>query len=164
MHALNQLKNRTVLPQDLDYDNRVTLDGLLQPGDDSTRWSETSAVRVEGYVTSVSEGGIEAANCYSFFQRDIHIEVALSKDASPRERVVLEVTPRIRAWAKGQGWDWSSGALTNMLVGHWCRFKGWLLFDRWHDQESENINPGGERNWRATAWEIHPVTSVKVIK
>lgn len=164
MHALNKLKNRTVLPPDVDYDNRVTLNGLLQLGDDRTRWSETSAARIEGYVVAVKDGGIEAANCYSLFQRDTHIEVALSKDAAPRERVVLEVTPRIRGWAKGQGWDWSTGALTNALVGHWCRFEGWLLFDIWHAQESENINPGGVRNWRATVWEIHPVTAIKMIR
>ena len=90
--------------------------------------------------------------------------MALSKDASPRERVELEVTPRIREWAKGQGSDWSTGALASELVGHWCQFEGWLLFDTGHDEESENLKPGVAKNWRATGWEIHPVTMIKVIR
>lgn len=164
MHALNKLKNRTLVPQESDYDSRVTLNALLQPGDDSTRWSDKSAARVEGYVVSVRDGSIESANCYSLFRRDTHIEVALSKDASPRDRIELEVTPRIRGWAKGQGRDWSTGALARELVGHWCHFEGWLLFDTGHQKESENLNPGGIKNWRATAWELHPVTLIEIIR
>ena len=164
MRAINRLKNRTLIPREPDFDDRVTLDALLQPGDDTTRWSEAAAARVEGYVVAVNDGSIESANCYSIFRRDTHIEVALSKDASPRERVELEVTPRLREWAKRQGWDWSTVALRSELVGHWCQFEGWLLFDTGHDEESENTRPGGDKNWRATAWELHPVTSVKVIR
>jgi hypothetical protein len=164
MHSINKLKNRTLIPQGPDFDNRVTLNALLQPGDDAARWSEAMAARVDGYVVAVQDGSIESANCYSLFHRDTHIEVALSEDASPRERVELEVTPRIREWAKRQGWDWTTAALRSELVGHWCQFEGWLLFDTGHDEESENTRPGGEKNWRATAWELHPVTSVKVIR
>jgi hypothetical protein len=164
MQAFNQLKNRTSHPQEIDYNDEVTLSALLHPGDDRGRWSETSAARIEGYVVSVRYGSIEAANCFSLFRRDTHIGLALSKDASPRTSVELEVTPRLRRWAKEQGWDWSTEALARELVGHWCQFEGWLLFDIGHDEESENTNPGGVTNWRATAWEIHPVTSIKIIK
>lgn len=164
MHSINKLKNRTLIPQEPDFDNRVTLNALLQPGDDAARWSEVMAARVDGYVVAVMDGSVESANCYSLFQRDTHIEVALSRDASPRERVELEVTPRIREWAKRQGWDWSTAALRGELVGHWCQFEGWLLFDTGHDEESENTRPGREKNWRATAWELHPVTAVKVVR
>jgi hypothetical protein len=164
MHTLNKLKNRTRLPQQPDFDYQVTLDALLQPSDDTRRWSDTSAARVEGYVVAVRDGSIESANCYSLLQRDTHIGVALSKDAPPRERVELEVTPRMRQWAKGQGWDWSTVALKSELVGRWCQFEGWLFYDTNHDEESENTNPGRDKNWRATAWELHPVTSIKIIK
>jgi hypothetical protein len=164
MRALNKLKNRTLLPREPDYDDRVTLDTLLQPGDDRARWSEAAAARVEGYVVSVRDGSIESANCYSLFRRDTHIEVALNRDASPQERVELEVTPRIREWARRQGWDWSTAALNKDLVGRWCHFEGWLLFDTGHDEESENTKPGRSKNWRATAWEIHPVTSIEIIR
>lgn len=164
MRAINSLKNRTRPPQESDFDNRVTLAGLLQPGDDRKRWSEHSAARVEGFVVSVRDGSVESANCYSFLQRDTHIEVALSMDASPQQRVELEVTPRTREWAKRQGWDWSTAALVSVLVGRRCQFEGWMLFDINHDEESENTHPGGVKNWRATAWELHPLTSIKVIE
>lgn len=163
MQALNKLKNRTALPQEKDFNYEVTLSALLQPGDDRGRWSESSAARVEGYVLSVRDGSIESANCYSLYRRDTHISLALTKRASPQECVELEVTPRTRGWAKEQGWDWSTDALVRELVGNWCQFEGWLLYDIGHDEESENTNEGGDKNWRATAWEIHPVTSIRVI-
>jgi hypothetical protein len=164
MLASIRLKNRTTLPQRADFDPLVTLATLLQPGDDRARWSVLRTASIEGYVIAVHEAGSEAANCFSPTKRDTHIEVALRPDSAPRERVVLEVTPRIRAWAKHQGWDWSSLALSRELVGRWCYFEGWLYFDNGHAEEAENTAPGRTRNWRATAWEIHPVTHIKSIR
>jgi hypothetical protein len=37
------------------------------------------------------------------------------------------------------------------------------MFDEEHDRESENTNPGHSENWRATAWELHPVTAIQVV-
>jgi hypothetical protein len=37
------------------------------------------------------------------------------------------------------------------------------LFEAEHKGESENTAPGRPRNWRATAWEVHPVTAVEVL-
>jgi hypothetical protein len=39
-----------------------------------------------------------------------------------------------------------------------------MYFDAGHAEESENISPGKPDNWRATAWEIHPVTKFRVIR
>src|SRR5262249_49423373 len=41
---------------------------------------------------------------------------------------------------------------------------GWLLFDSAHVHEAENTNPGGRHNFRATCWEIHPITDLKVVQ
>jgi hypothetical protein len=153
-----------LLPRSDDFDERATLEALLEPGDDRNRWSESRAARIEGYVVGVSQGGIEAANCYSLRRRDTHIYVARTPNAQPRERVVVEVTPRLREWAQRQGYDWSESALERALIGRWCRIEGWMLFDWEHAQESENLSPGNEQNWRATAWEIHPVTSITVLR
>ncbi|HVF90969.1 MAG TPA: hypothetical protein VNH22_12950 [Blastocatellia bacterium] len=161
---LARLKNRVSPPLQEDFEDRVTLAALLQPGDDRQRWSESRAAAIEGYVLVVKKAGIESANCYCPFRRDIHIEVALRLDAPPTERAVLEITPPMSDRAERQGWDWSAEALERELVGHWCRFEGWLLFDTHHASESENISPGRERNWRATAWEIHPITRLQVLK
>jgi hypothetical protein len=179
----HRLKNRTALPQANDFDARVTLASLLQPGEEQLRWSTARAARIEGYVVSVANGPLELAHCYC--ARDIHIHVAGRPDAPPREQVVLEITPRMqdwatrqhflslpdreprpasRAWVEGPGGptDWSEETLQRKLTGRWCAFEGWLFYDSHHAGEAENTAPGEPNNWRATAWEIHPITRIEV--
>lgn len=161
---VHRLKNRTAFPQAADFDSRVTLDALLQPGDDRNRWSIDRAARIQGEVIDVAYAGSEAANCFSLSRRDIHILIANRKGAPKNEQMVLEVTPKLRDWATKQGMDWSEQTLRAQLVGHWCEFEGWLFFDAGHDEESENTAPRNPNNWRATAWEIHPITKIEVIR
>lgn len=162
--AQHLLKNRTAFPQASDFDPRVTLDALLQPGNDRNRWSADRAARVQGQVIDIAYAGMEATNCFSPAGRDIHILISRRDTIEKREHVVLEVTPKWREWAATQGIDWSEKTLQAQLVGHWVEFEGWLFFDLGHDEESENIAPGNPKNWRATAWEIHPVTKITVIR
>lgn len=157
--ALSRLKNRGAAPRAEDFDPRVTLASLLEPGDDRARWQNERAARIEAYVVAVGEARVESANCFA--RRDIHIDVAARPGAPPTERVVLEVTPRGRDAARLRGEDWSAGALQRTLTGRLCRFEGWLLFDTEHVREAENTAPGRPGNWRATAWEIHPVTRIE---
>ena len=159
-----RLKNRVAPPSPEDFDANVSLEALSRPGEDRGRWSESGAGRVEGYVVEVVGAGIEAANCYSYRERDVHIHVAPRLGAPRTEWLVVEVTPRARRRAAESDFDWSADALRAELVGRRCRFEGWLLFDREHADESENTAPGGRGNWRATAWELHPVTSIEVLK
>ncbi len=155
---LHRLKNRTSLPTATDFDSTITLDALLQPGDDTNRWSNNRAARVQGEVIDVAYARPEATNCFNPCRRDIHIALASHKGAPKIEQVIVEVTPNItRA-------DWSAETLQAQLVGHWCEFEGWMYFDAGHAKESENISPGQPDNWRATAWEIHPVTKIAVLR
>ena len=78
--------------------------------------------------------------------------------------VVVEVIPRWLAIVAAQGVDWSTRALRDRLLGRWIKVRGWMLFDVEHQNASENTVPGRERNWRATAWEIHPITSIEVVQ
>ena len=158
--ALNTLKNRTTVPTAADVDPRVTLDAMLAPGDDRRRWQHRRAAAVDGYVVRVHDAAPESANCFSGTRLDTHIELARRPDAPPKERVIVEVTPPMRELAAGRGVDWSTGALRVQLTGRRARIEGWLLFDGEHDEESENTRPGHRGNWRATAWEIHPVTAI----
>lgn len=162
--SLHRLKNRTSFPQATDFDVRFTLDAVLQPGDDRHRWSTNSAAKVQGQVIDVAYAGVEATNCFSPGGRDIHILIARRDGVQKREHVVLEVTPKFRQWAATQGMDWSEEALQARLVGHWVEFEGWLYFDVGHAEESENTAPGNPENWRATAWEVHPITKITVIQ
>jgi|ERR1044071_5832935 hypothetical protein len=159
-----RLKNRSEEPRVWDFDPSVSLEALLRPGEDRGRWSESKAGRVEGYVVEVVSGGIEAANCYASLERDVHIHVAPRPEAPRSEWVVVEVTPLVRRRALGWGADWSAAALRRVLVGRRCRFEGWLLFDREHADEAENTAPGARGNWRATAWELHPVTRIEDVR
>ena len=155
---LHRLKNRTSIPTATDFDSTITLDALLQPGDDTNRWSNNRAARLQGEVIDVAYARPEATNCFNPCRRDIHITVATHKGATKREQVIVEVTPNF------QGVDWSEKTLQAQLVGYWCEFEGWMYFDAGHAEESENISPGKPDNWRATAWEIHPVTKITVVK
>lgn len=161
--SLHRLKNRTAFPQAADFDSRITLEALLQPGNDSNRWSTDRAARIQGEVIDVAYAGSEAANCFSSSRRDIHILIATRKGAAKKEQVVLEITPHLREWASKQGMDWSAETLHAQLIGHWVEFEGWLYFDLGHAEESENIAPNNPENWRATAWEVHPITKITVI-
>ena len=161
---LHRLKNRTALPQAADFDSSITLEALLRPGDDTNRWSTSRAARIQGEVIDVAYARPEATNCFSPCRRDIHILLANRKGAAKTEQVVLEVTPNLRDWAAQQGIDWSEETLQAQLVGHWCEFEGWLYFDVGHAEESESTAPQKPDNWRATAWEVHPITKISVIK
>jgi len=156
--ALHRLKNRTSLPTATDFDSTATLDALLQPGDDTNRWSNNRAARIQGEVIDVAYARPEATNCFNPCRRDIHITVATQKGAAKTEQVVVEVTPNF------QTAGWSEETLQSQLVGRWCEFEGWLYFDAGHAEESENIAPGNPNNWRATAWEIHPITKITVLR
>jgi hypothetical protein len=161
---LHRLKNRTAIPQPADFDARVTLEAILQPGDDTSRWSSDRAARVQGEVIDVAYARPEATNCFHPCRRDIHINIATHKGAAINEQMVVEVTPNFRDWAAQQGIDWSEETLHAQLVGHWVEFEGWLYFDLGHAKEAENTAPGTPENWRATAWEIHPITKITIIR
>ena len=159
-----RLKNRTSLPQASDFDPQATLTSILQPGNDQSRWSQARAARVEGYVVSIGRAGIEMAQCYSPCRRDIHINLASRMEAPASEQMVLEVSPYLERMMAAQGVDWSEKKLKETLLGRWVRFEGWLFFDVGHDEESTNTYREGSNLWRATAWEIHPITRIEVIR
>jgi hypothetical protein len=147
-----------------DFDSGVSLNALLEPGNDTDRWSTERAARISGYVIDVAYARPEATNCFVPFRRDIHILVANRKDATKSEQVVLEVTPNLRDWASQRGLNWSESTLQTELIGNWVEFEGWLYFDVGHAEDAENTAPRNPTNWRATAWEIHPITGMRVIK
>ena len=84
---------------------------------------------------------------------------------NPRRYVVVEITPR---WQEQFGLDASSysamlQAVKGEIEGKWVLFQGWMMYDSIHAGESESTAPGRAGNWRATPWEIHPVTYYEVL-
>jgi len=166
LKKLNQLKNRYNVPQANQIDPSITLSAILAPGDDRTRWSSSSGAAVTGYVLDVKPGGGETCNCGKTdpAHTDAHIELVLhSGDTAGRQSVVAEVTPRMRAIMGTSGTDWSTKTLRKQILGKWVKVQGWMMFDSQHANAAENTNPGGASNWRATAWEIHPITDIKIV-
>jgi hypothetical protein len=76
----------------------------------------------------------------------------------------VEVTPRIRV--RRQAIDWTTDVLRTKLKDHWVEFEGWLFFDVDHLTGAVNTDSDDTKqpaNWRATVWELHPVTKVTVL-
>ena len=166
LQDLNRLKNRSTFPALNDFDKTITLEKMLQPGYDQNRFNSSAAVEVTGYVADVKAGGIETCNCKAKDpnHRDTHIELVLNPMSfTNTQKVIVEVTPRIRNTMLAKGEDWNTRALRDKILGRWIKAQGWLLFDFEHAHQAENTNPGNEKNWRATSWEVHPVTAIEVV-
>jgi hypothetical protein len=161
---LNPYKNREDAPPVPKINIAATLPAVLGSGNDLHRWSREDGAIFEGVVVGVKVGGVESVNCHAKdpAHRDTHIELALDPAAPETQRVIVEVTPRWREKMAVIA-DWSTTALTKQLLGRRVRITGWLFDDLEHERQAENSNPGGAGNWRATVWEIHPVTGIAVL-
>jgi hypothetical protein len=167
---LNRLKNRSAAPSQADIDADITLEAILEPGDDLSRWSTSNAAQITGIVASVIPGGRrESCNCGRDDLRDIHINVVLDDTDidEPTRYVIAEITPRMQHLHHEWTFNFVKG-----LEGKRVRFTGWMLFDGMHSRESLNTKNRSRQQcgtlpvneiWRATAWEIHPVTAIDVL-
>jgi hypothetical protein len=163
LKALNVLKNRTTPPTASQIDSNITLAAVLTPGNDANRWNSNQGAVVTGYVIDVKPGGPETVNCHAkdLPHTDTHIELALNLgDTKGIQHMIVEVTPRGRAIVASKGKNWSTPNLHAILPGHGVTVTGWMMLDKEHCNAAENTNPGGPKNWRATCWEIHPVTEL----
>ncbi len=149
---LNRLKNRYTAPQPSEINPAITMAALVAPGDDANRWSNNEAAEIIGYVWNVKD---EADG-------DTHIELVPNPEHR-EQKVIVEVTPRWRAIMAQQGVDWSTAALRDTIRGRWVHVRGWMLFDTDSRNASENTATGRRHNWRWTAWEIHPITSIELV-
>jgi hypothetical protein len=166
LKILNHNKNRYAMPQSNEINGTITLQSMLAPGDDKTRWNSTAGAEISGYVFDVKPGGPETCNCGKTdpSHTDVHIElVSSSTDSGPTRRVIVEVTPRVKAIMAANGTTWTVATLKQQYLHKWIAVRGWMTFDTQHANAAENTNPGGAGNWRATAWEVHPVMSIKVV-
>ena len=169
----NRLKNRFQLgdkAEELSFAQMIS----LKPRDSS---QNNRYVSVVGYVQDVKPGYSknQGNNCDASQRRetDTHIELLLSPNEHDHHGVViLATTERIRRLAQqglllsNIGNDWSEKNLRKNLFGKWVRFTGWLYYDREHEQESWVVDPEdkvGRKNWRQTAWELHPVMGIEVL-
>jgi hypothetical protein len=180
-------KNRTDIPLTSHF---ITLDAIRALPDTAhwrfkgtppfrTRWTSVDSalvipyegipVTTEGYfeiVKTQSGGSGESPNCNADAERDTDWHIALVSDPSETEAqaVVVEPTPR----SKRKNGGWTPEKASALAVRRFpkdkrheaeaarVRVTGFLLFDPVH------ANHIGQ--FRATLWEIHPVTKIEVLR
>ena len=174
---LNLLKNRDATAT---QPHKVTIAEIRKPANNSGHFNPSQQVWLVGFVASLDKGGFkETCNCSREDLRDIHINVV----ADPSERndktkyVVVEITPRWqnKFHLNDSDYDAMLASVKSDIEGKWVRFEGWMMSDSYHVSESKNTAAQGtpvcQDNgsdpspcvWRATTWEVHPVTAYKVV-
>jgi hypothetical protein len=165
----NPFKNRYDFPKPGDFDATLKLENFIDGSAVKDKYSQAKAVEVSGYVYDVKVGGVETCNCKTSnpLFRDTHIELTLNeKETGPEKRFVVEVTPRMRQILEKQGEDWTTETLKARIKGQTVKIQGWLFYDNSHEKENFADDPQdnmGKKNWRATSWEIHPITSLEIL-
>jgi hypothetical protein len=177
----NTKKNRWDLPAAAAFDSHVTLAAMLARGSDRNRFTEGHAARVTGYVAECKTGGSEhrepphhsGESCNNgatnALDTDTHIDLVLtsSEEDVGTRHVIVEITPRLRELMRRRRINWTPSAVRSQIWHRWVEFEGWLFFDPDHINEAANTDPQdnhGRANWRATCWEIHPVTKFRVLQ
>ena len=162
LQAFNVKVNRPDPPSDSDIDDTCTLEAMLETGPDQDRWSDSNGAELTGYVVSVKDGGLQSADCFGARETWIYLATD-SVGMDPGHQVVVVVTPAGRRAMASNGVDWSLGALTQRYQGQFVKVRGWLLYDFQAQKRAVNTaelaSPGITR---ATAWEICPMTAIKL--
>lgn len=165
----NPFKNRYKFPKKKDIDESIDINYLLKAKGDDPKLSQEMAVKVTGYVRVVKAGSKETCNCHASKQAftDAHIEITPTKKIKGiKNTLILEITPRIRKLLLEDGEDWSTPELKDTLIGKMVTFTGWLFYDGSHEDEAyvnDTKNKIGKKNWRATCWEVHPITTFEIV-
>src|SRR5512135_2189178 len=166
IQRLNELRARMEEPSDDDYDDTADASALIEPGDDTDRWQNSTAVEITAYVLDVQDGGPTSANCHSANPADHDTVLYLTPGASVSDnghRFVAVITPRWRRLMAKNGLDWSTGAIRAKYLLQYVSVRGWLLFDSEAAAAALNTAPlAGASVTRATAWEICPVTGIEL--
>ena len=135
--------------------------------DDRRKFNARRAAVLRGYVVKVDRSNPETCNCNGTHADDRDTHIVLVSDSiyqdDKSQYVILEVTPRMRFLMKEKGIDWSQKGL-KALKGKRVEIEGWLFYDYNHAERSSKIRPDADNLNRATAWEIHPITSIKILK
>ena len=171
---LNVLKNRDVA---VTNPRNKTVQDIRNP---NGNFSTSDKVLVTGFVASVDPGGLqETCNCKRIDLRDVHINIVAdpSEVGDKTKYVIVEFTPR---WEKTFGFDDSNydamrSAVQTKVGGKWVKFQGYMMDDWVHKKEAKNTADPGTPTctdspsdptpcvWRATTWEVHPVTAYSVV-
>ncbi|MDP9120217.1 MAG: hypothetical protein M3O15_02435 [Acidobacteriota bacterium] len=161
--------------------HNLARDTHAQFGDDLKKLGEGSVAGLVGYLYYAQPGGkSESSNCQLGAPEDIDFHIGIGFDAAlaaklagktkltPDENgamkkgsVIVEMTPHWRARFQ-PGWSLD---LLKTALGHPVRVVGQLLIDNEHyDTKDDCALAGASQDtcWRASVWELHPVTQFQV--
>jgi hypothetical protein len=165
IRALNEQKTRNDTPAEDDVDETVTIDGLVEPGDDSQRWQDGAAVEVVAYVVDVRDGGATSANCHSAdpADHDTILEISRMRTCST-ERTAVGGGDAGAAAPDGEDRRGLVDAVAARAVPAPLRLGDGLAALRRRDRGKalNTAEDAGPSIARATAWEIHPVTGLEL--
>jgi hypothetical protein len=149
--------------------------------DDLAKLGEGRVHRVTGYLYYAKKGGKESSNCQLTELTDIDFHLGIGFDAAlggkiaghdkltsdertqvDQSSVVVEMTPH---WRARYAPDWTLDLLAK-VVGRQVRATGQLVVDNEHFDPNDDCAVAGasERCWRASIWELHPVTRFEVCR
>jgi hypothetical protein len=147
----------------------------------ATKLGDGQVAGLTGYLYYSKPGGVESSNCKLSGADDIdfHIGIGpdptlagkvagkekLSADESRRlktESVIVEMTPHWRATFRPQ-WDLDK---LKAMTGRQVRLVGQQMADNEHHDTHDDcgIQNHGTACWRASIWELHPVTRFEVCR
>lgn len=155
----NELKNRAI-----DTSKKATfvpISRFLKTGNDTARFSDTMYVYTEAYLVDYKMGDPESCNCKSdsSINWDFHLELGSRVNSASKNCMVAEITPLGK---KAMGMK--SIRQLAKYKGKKVRIYGYLLFDDEHEKNSVNTCKTCTHVYRKTAWEIHPVTKIELVK
>lgn len=137
---------------------------------------EGTPVTVVGYfeIVKPQRGNTESTNCHASAEVDTdwHIALVASPNETEEQSVVIEPTPRYKRRNTG----WVPATAQSIAVRRQpssardesvprVRVTGYLMLDPSHPNHIRGectSSCGGKRFFRATLWEIHPVTRIEV--
>lgn len=154
--AMNLMKNRNDITGRINHS--ITIQDLIDSPEE-TDLVQNTAVEITGFVADVIAGTPnETCNCARSDIADIHIDVVAKKaDRNNNDKyVIVEISPRFQEKLG------DLNTVKKAITGKWVKFTGWLTYDYKHRSNSRNVQRTGNI-WRATAWEVHPVTAFKVV-
>jgi hypothetical protein len=132
---------------------------------------EGSVVSTIGYLYRALASGAESANCQLTGEEntDVTLHVGFTplkhpgsaSTADNQSTIVAEITPQYRAQKHP---EWKLAQLRS-LEGRQIKLVGQLMLDTEHANARDDCGAPNGKNvacWRASAWEIHPITDLFV--
>jgi hypothetical protein len=144
-----------------------------------TKLGDGEVAGLTGYLYYSKPGGVESSNCKLSGAEDIDFHIGIGPDATlagkiagkqnltteesrrlKTESVIVEMTPHWRATFRPQ-WDLDK---LKAVAGRQVRLVGQLLADNEHHDTHDDcgLQDHGNACWRASIWELHPVTRFQV--